>query len=246
MAFFVFFEHSGIDCGGASFVVLENYSGPWPRSFAGPRHDPPIIGRVFFEQEDFELSAGLGIDGAEASGKHTGIIQHQNVASAQVLEQMGKLAVLDLLRIAMQHQQTGLIAPGRGGLGDQTGGQFKIEIGGSHGPTASDSYNVFTILLPWRDNFPRHSRQSAEMKTILFCLLFGTPALELIGADNRDHEGFAAHEWGTFTSVQAATEFYWTGGHWRVHAFLGSFMTGTRPGWDGKAPARPPWQTADS
>ena len=50
------------------------------RAFARPQHDPPVVGRVFLEQQDFKLSAGLGIGATQAGGDHPRVVQHQHVA----------------------------------------------------------------------------------------------------------------------------------------------------------------------
>jgi len=44
------------------------------------------------------------------------------------------------------------------------------------------------------------SRQ--RLAKLLFCLCLGVAAIGMIGCKTRQHEGFIAHEWGTFTSVQ--------------------------------------------
>ena len=41
-----------------------------PRSFPGTDHDPPIVGRVLLEQQDFKPPARVSIHAAEASGDH--------------------------------------------------------------------------------------------------------------------------------------------------------------------------------
>src|SRR5215831_7805657 len=90
-------------------------------------------------------------------------------------------------------------------------------------PTRYQLYNSFTFLLPQPDkSFPR-SCEIAVMKSkallshlsqfcfttrkrqILFGVSLGLGTLGLLGSVTRSHQnGFVAHEWGTFTSVQGS------------------------------------------
>jgi hypothetical protein len=87
-------------------------------------------------------------------------------------------------------------------------------------PKPLSPHKSFTILLPASDNYLANPSENYPMKTInlcirlvnrlrsrhvrplLLCSLLGFGALGLIGFMTRGHEGFVAHEWGTFTSVQ--------------------------------------------
>jgi hypothetical protein len=47
-----------------------------------------------------------------------------------------------------------------------------------------------------------HGLVRLQGRRVLFCCCLGMTALGVIGFATRSHEGFVAHEWGTFTSVQ--------------------------------------------
>jgi hypothetical protein len=78
------------------------------------------------------LSAALRVHTAQPRRDHAGIVEDQNVARPQVLEQVREAAMFDGDRVAMKHQETGLIAFDRRRLSDQFGRQCEIKIGGLH------------------------------------------------------------------------------------------------------------------
>ena len=98
----------------------------------GTQHDPPIVDRVLLEQQDLKLPARVRIHAAEAGGDHARVVEHQEIAGLQVLEQVAEPAMLDLAGVTMQNQQTRLVALRRRRLRDQFRRQLKIEIRGSH------------------------------------------------------------------------------------------------------------------
>src|SRR5439155_19033305 len=60
------------------------------------------------------------------------VVQNQNVARAQALQDLQKTKVPDAAIGALQHQQARLVALSRRRLGDQLGRQVIIEIGSAH------------------------------------------------------------------------------------------------------------------
>ena len=99
---------------------------------ARAQHDPPIVDRIFFEQQNLKLSARVRIHAAEAGRDHARVVEDQEIAGVQVLHEVAKPAMLDLTRAAMQNQQPRLVALRRWRLRDQLRRQLKIEIRSSH------------------------------------------------------------------------------------------------------------------
>ncbi len=54
--------------GGSSVRSQEGKPGAGPGPFAGLHQRPPIVRRIFFEEENFELAAGCLVDGTEPCG----------------------------------------------------------------------------------------------------------------------------------------------------------------------------------
>ena len=70
MAFVVRFKDSGAHFGRMAILVAENDLRSHPRPFPGTEHDPPIVGRVLLEQQDFKPPVRVRIHAAEASGDY--------------------------------------------------------------------------------------------------------------------------------------------------------------------------------
>lgn len=105
------------------------------RAFAGLHHGPPIVVRVFREQQHFEIAARARVGSAQARRNDAGVVQHEDISGAQEIQNIAKLAMLDTARFAVQHEEARLIARRRRMLGNQFRRQIKIEIGGAHCPT---------------------------------------------------------------------------------------------------------------
>ncbi len=89
--------------------------------------------RVLVQQaldQHFDLAAA-GLVAEEARLDHAGVVEDQQVAGAQVVDQVGELAVIEMrvLRVVACGQQAARGAVGQGGLRDQLGRQIEIEIG---------------------------------------------------------------------------------------------------------------------
>src|ERR1035437_3949546 len=123
----------------ASFPALVSKDNPrsHSRPLARAQHCPPIVGGILLQQEDFKLSLRVRVCAAEPSGDHTRIVEHQQIARTQVLDQIAKLPMLDLPRVTMQNQQTRLITLRRRRLRYQLRRQLEIKVRGSHGSKAS-------------------------------------------------------------------------------------------------------------
>ena len=102
-------------------------------AFARPQHRPPVVYGILFEQQNFKLSAGFGVDAMQARGNHARVVQHQYVAGMEKFHKILKLPVFDAIFAPMQDKQPGLVATGCWLLGNQFRRQLKMKIGGSHG-----------------------------------------------------------------------------------------------------------------
>jgi hypothetical protein len=102
-----------------------------PRAPARAQQSPPDVGPGFFQQENFKIAAGLKIASAQTRRDDARIVQHKDIPVAQIVQQSGKLPVLDGLGIPARHQQARLVAGGGGPGGDQPGRDLDFEIGGA-------------------------------------------------------------------------------------------------------------------
>jgi hypothetical protein len=118
MAFIVNFGHLGEALGGVAGRVEELDFGTGAGAFSGAHHGPPIVDGVLFEQKDFEPATGLGIDGVQAGGNDTGIVEDENVAIAEESDEILEVTVFDLTAVAMEDEEAGLIPAGGRLLGD--------------------------------------------------------------------------------------------------------------------------------
>jgi hypothetical protein len=132
MTFAVHFHDRGGNPGGW-VIARKNDLGSDAGAFAGAQHHPPVVGRIFFDQQDFKFAAGPGIRAAQPGGNHARLVENEHVARAKKPRQIPELTVFDVAIAAMQDQEPRFIALRRGMLRDQSGRQIKMEIGGSHG-----------------------------------------------------------------------------------------------------------------
>lgn len=132
MAFVVDGDNFCVNVGGVAGGIVKNNFRADARAFAGAQHHPPIVDAIFFEQKNFKLAAGAGVDAAQAGGDDAGVVEHKHIAGEKVFEKLGKTAMGNFLRVPLQDQEAGLIADRRGCLGDQFRRQKEIEIGGLH------------------------------------------------------------------------------------------------------------------
>jgi hypothetical protein len=107
---------------------LRSYSRPFPRT----EHDPPIVDRVFFEQQDFKLPTRVSIHAAEASGDHARIVEYQEIALVKVIEEVAEPPMLNQAGVTMHNEQTRQISLRRGHLRDQFWRQLKVKVHSSH------------------------------------------------------------------------------------------------------------------
>src|SRR5437899_1330052 len=116
MSFIVCFEYCGPPARGIAANVGQHNLSSYSSALAGTKHDPPVVGGIFFEQQNLKLSSGISVGSTKARGKHARIVENQNIAATQVLKQIAKLPMFDLTGMAMQDQQPGLVAFGSRGL----------------------------------------------------------------------------------------------------------------------------------
>ena len=133
MAFTVDFGDGGLHSGQHAGGRFENDARVDARPLARSEHHPPIVGRGFFEQQDFKLSAAGGVDPAQACRDHFGIISNEHISGLKRIQQPGELVVRDFSRVASQHEQARLVALGGWHLGDQFRGQFTSKVARAHG-----------------------------------------------------------------------------------------------------------------
>jgi hypothetical protein len=101
---------------------------------AGSHQRLPLAGGVALEQQDLDFTPG-GLAQLQPGGQHAGGVEHQHVAGADQVGQIGHRAVRH--RPAGQrrvHQQPGRVAGLDGPLGDGPLGQVVVEVGEVHGP----------------------------------------------------------------------------------------------------------------
>jgi hypothetical protein len=132
MALGVDLPHGGGE-GGRIFILVKYLNVRARRgSFAGAHHGPPVVGRVFLQQQHLEMPVRAAVARPQPRRNDPRIVQHQKIAGGKILRQIEKAPMRDLSRGAVQHQQPRLIAPGRRRLGDQFGRQRVIKVGRAH------------------------------------------------------------------------------------------------------------------
>ncbi len=102
------------------------------RSFSWTHQGPLIVNSLFFNEQDFKAPASARIAGAEPRGDDAGIVQHKDIAWAQILQQIGKMAMPRLARRAVKNKEARKVALRKGLLGDQLRRQEIIEIRRAH------------------------------------------------------------------------------------------------------------------
>src|SRR5260370_23200639 len=86
-------EDSGVDRGAPTTRFAQHDLGAGPRSFARAEHHPPIVGGIFFEQQNFKLPARPRIDSAEPSRNYARVVVREDVARLKIVKQIAKPAV---------------------------------------------------------------------------------------------------------------------------------------------------------
>ena len=132
MAFIVGFHDDGADFGLLAAIAADDNLGTHPRSFARPQHHPPIVLREFFEQKDFKLAAGMRIGSAKPRWNDTGVIQDENLAGTEIIDQVAKLPVCDLAGVAVYDKKPGVVAVWGRRLGNEFVREVKVELGCEH------------------------------------------------------------------------------------------------------------------
>lgn len=115
----VAFQHHRLEAGRPAPAVNNFDFRARPRPFARPHHRPPVVGRVFLQQQRLEFSARARIAPAQARRDDPRVVQDQHVAGAKIFQQIGELPVRARGVQTFQHQQTRLIAGGGGLLRNQ-------------------------------------------------------------------------------------------------------------------------------
>ena len=98
----------------------------------------PDAGRATLEQQELDLRAGVHTDTVHPRRKHPAVVEHQHVAGAKVIEQVGKDAMLETPLPTMYDHQTRTVPRLDRRLGDQllrevVGVGFKAQVvGGWH------------------------------------------------------------------------------------------------------------------
>ncbi|MNZ77009.1 hypothetical protein D3C78_955320 [compost metagenome] len=81
--------------------------------------------------EDLQLAAG-GLVAEQARRNHPGVVEHHQVAGAQVFQQIGELAMAQCARRTVQHQQATGTPRGQRMAGDQLIGKLELEVCNTH------------------------------------------------------------------------------------------------------------------
>ena len=102
------------------------------RAFAGAEHRPPVVRRVFFEQQDFKFPAGFGIPAVQARRDDARVVQHQDIAGVKIFQQPGKVTMLGLTGFSVQNEQARSIPFWGGNLRDQLRREIEMKVSGSH------------------------------------------------------------------------------------------------------------------
>ncbi len=95
--------------------------------FSGTHQHFPFVERKPFQQQNFDFRS-VGVYRKQPRRHHLRIIDNEHVALAQIIDDIAKRAVLDLLFRAAVYQQARRIARLRRRLGDQLFGQIVIKI----------------------------------------------------------------------------------------------------------------------
>jgi len=72
------------------------------------------------------------IDSAQPRWNDTGVIQDQNVPRLKIINKVAKLLMGDLARVAVQNEESGLVAVRSRRLGYEFVRELKVELGCEH------------------------------------------------------------------------------------------------------------------
>ena len=132
VAFVIRCDDFGGDVGGRAGMILEKDFCPDLCAFAGTHHRPPVVCGIFFEQQHFKFSAGLFVHTTEARGDDAGIVQHEDVAGAEMALKITEVFVRDAFRGAIQDEEPGGVAPFRRELRDEFRRERVVEVSRQH------------------------------------------------------------------------------------------------------------------
>ena len=132
MSFCIRFSDNGVDLRRRFLGIEDANTGSYSSPFAWAQHGPPVIDRVLFEKQKFELPGGLKIYPAKPSRDDPRIVKHQHISFAEKPHKLREFAVFDLPGISVQDEQSRLIALGRGRLRNQFRRQIVVKVGRSH------------------------------------------------------------------------------------------------------------------
>ena len=104
------------------------------RVIGGTHHGPPVVARIFFEQQNFKRAAAPRVHRAQPRGDHARVVEHEHVAVPKKIQKVAKCFLFESRISAMQHEQSRGVAHGRGMLRDEFGRQMKIKIRDAHAP----------------------------------------------------------------------------------------------------------------
>ena len=141
MAFIV---HFGNGCGNVcqfAVCIVEIDLRSDARVFAGTNHDPPIVRRIFFQQQNFKLAAGFGVHAAQSGGNDARIVQYKHVAVAEKFQKIAEFSMFNAgrsLRFKTNSRDSSRLAAGccainSGGRAKsksavRIAGSFKVQI----------------------------------------------------------------------------------------------------------------------
>jgi hypothetical protein len=97
MAFNIFFEKQGLYSGLGSIRKAKVDLAPEPHPFRRTQKNPPIILLILLQQQNLHLPTSLVLRASQPGGKHSRIIQYENIPSLDVLNQISELLVANPL-----------------------------------------------------------------------------------------------------------------------------------------------------
>jgi predicted transcriptional regulator len=110
---------------------VRHQAGARPALAAAHQRQQPCVIKQALDQQLDPATAGLASE--DACRDHPRVVEHQQVAGAQTLRQIGDGGIRDGATVAIQAQQATRAALDEWGLGDQRGRQFVSEVGTAHG-----------------------------------------------------------------------------------------------------------------
>ena len=119
-------------CRGAGFPGVEKDPGTDSPSFTRAEHDPPIVGAVFLQEKEFELTPRALILTPEPGRYHFGVVHHQQISRPKMSSDVMEHLVLDGSGGTVVKEEAGASPVWGGGLGDQPVGQGVVEIRSVH------------------------------------------------------------------------------------------------------------------